>query len=178
MAVIVVPRFTKAQITAMLKARKKRISDAILMRLQLIGEQFVRNAREKANFTDRTGNLRNSIGYVVLHNGRQLFENFSSSGGDSGAGRRKKDGTYDRRFKSNKGKRDKKDEGPDKAKKVIREARKKFPTGYVLIGVAGMEYAAAVESKGYDVITSSSIEAEVALKKAIQTIQSKVGQIS
>ena len=31
-----------------------------------------------------------------------------------------------------------------------------YPKGMVLIGVAGMGYAAAVESRGYDVITGSA----------------------
>lgn len=37
--------------------------------------------------------------------------------------------------------------------------------GFVLIGVAGMEYAAAVESKGYDVITGSVPAAEELLSE-------------
>lgn len=153
-----VPKFTKQQIQDLLKKRKKAIEKAILMRLQLIGEQFVKNAREKANFKDRTGNLRNSIGYVILHDGRQVFQNFSEA----------------RIGASGKGKKGAKDEGPKKAQKAAREARKKFPTGYVLVGVAGMEYAAYVESNGYDVISSSAIQAEVSLKQAVRTIQDKV----
>jgi len=33
--------------------------------------------------------------------------------------------------------------------------------GLVLIGIAGMEYAAAVEAKGYDVITGSAPTNEI-----------------
>lgn len=151
MAIILVPKFTKAQIAEMMKRRKDAFRRAILMRLQFVGEQFVRNARERATFKDRTGNLRSSIGYVVLKDGKQLYGNFEQvKGGKAGV---------------------------DAAKKLIRDAKKNFPEGYALIGVAGMEYAAAVESKGFDVITSSSIEAETSLKKAIKALQEKATRL-
>lgn len=148
MAVSLVPKFNRNEIRKALEERAIRISDAILMRLQFIGERFVANARTKADFTDRTGNLRSSIGYVIMKDGVQLFENFEQRAGGP--------------------------EGESQAKKVIEEAKKNFPTGYVLIGVAGMDYAAAVESRGYDVITSSASLAESALKLAVQKIQAQL----
>ena len=148
MAVTLVPKFNRNDITKALTLRTKRIEEVILLRLQRIGEQFVTNARNMADFTDRTGNLRSSIGYVILKNGQQLFENFEQRAGGP--------------------------EGKEKAKEVIADAKKNFPTGSVLIGVAGMDYAAAVESKGYDVITSSAGIAEASLKLAVQKIQSQL----
>jgi hypothetical protein len=148
MALKLVPKFNREQIKKALQERSKRIEEAILLRLQRIGEQFVTNARNKADFTDRTGNLRSSIGYVILKDGQQLEENFEQRAGGP--------------------------LGQEEAKKVIAESKKNFPTGYVLIGVAGMEYAAAVESKGYDVITSSAGIAESSLKLAVQKIQSQL----
>ena len=44
--------------------------------------------------------------------------------------------------------------------KVVDELAGKYSTGMVLVVVAGMEYAAAVESKGYDVITGASYYAK------------------
>lgn len=144
MAVSLTPKFNQSNMAKVLADRKKRIEEAILLRLQRIGEQFVTNARQKADFTDRTGNLRSSIGYVILKNGQQLVENFQQRAGGP--------------------------EGEEKAREVMEEAKKKFPTGFVLIGVAGMDYAAAVESNGYDVITSSAGLAESALRTAITKI--------
>jgi len=46
------------------------------------------------------------------------------------------------------------------AMNVLDDIAAQYPTGMILVVVAGMEYAAAVESKGYDVITGSSREAE------------------
>lgn len=146
MAVIVVPKFTRDQIRTMLAERRKRIDKAVLTMLQRVGENFVRNARENANYKDRTGNLRSSKGYVILHNGEQIYQNFGGA----------------------------KKEGIDKAKEVAEESKRKFNSGYVLICVAGMEYAAAVESKGYDVISASSIIAEQDLKNAILQLKNKI----
>ena len=148
MAVAIVPKFNRADIKKALDERASRIEEAILLRLQRIGEQFVSNARNHADFTDRTGNLRSSIGYVIMKNGQQLYENFEQRKGGP--------------------------EGEEQAKKVIAESKQNFPTGYVIIGVAGMDYAAAVESKGYDVITSSAQIAESALKLAIIKIQAQL----
>lgn len=143
---IIVPKFTKEGIRTALEQRKKRIEAAVILNLKRIGEQFVKNARETDTYKDRTGNLRSSIGYVILRNGVQVSENFESRGGKQGI---------------------------ETARKVIEEAKQNFPMGYVLIGVAGMDYAAAVESHGLDVITSSSKIAETNLKTAVQRIKSK-----
>jgi len=43
---------------------------------------------------------------------------------------------------------------------LVEELAQKYPDGMILVVVAGMEYAAAVESKNYDVITGSSYKAE------------------
>lgn len=148
MAVKIVPKFDKAAIQKALLQKRKNIEDALLLNLQRVGEQFVSNARDKATFTDRTGNLRSSIGYVILKNGTQLFENFRAVSNGP--------------------------EGVANAKKIIDEAKANFPTGLVLIGVAGMDYAAAVESKGFDVITSSAGTAETSLKTAMARIANKL----
>nr|WP_319268317.1 hypothetical protein [uncultured Draconibacterium sp.] len=46
-------------------------------------------------------------------------------------------------------------------------------SGYQLVGVAGMDYASYVESKGYNVITSQSVTALVDLKKRLQKFVQK-----
>jgi len=121
--------------TAMIQTKiDKFVSDKMLKvyrTLMYIGEEFVNNARLKdksmGGFGDITGNLRSSIGYAILHDGISKKVNLIG-----------------------------KAEGKDKAKELIAELSKKYNKGFVLIGFAGMEYAAAVESKGYDVITGST----------------------
>lgn len=140
----------------------KRVSKAMLSRLQIIGEQFINDARSKSaneayglalrslsqtrgtkkasleagtpSFNDRTGNLRSSIGYLISHNGEFEISSFS---------------------------------GRDVGELVGLAFAKQFfeaSPGYVLILVAGMDYAAAVESLGYDVITGSTQRAEASLR--------------
>lgn len=60
---------------------------------------------------------------------------------------------------------------PDESKKLISELRSKYLSGYVLIVCTGMNYAAAVESKGKDVLTGSSIIAKAELKRALKTLK-------
>lgn len=148
MAVKLVPKFDKAQIKRALLERQKRIKAALILNLTRVGEKFVTNARDNADFNDQTGNLRSSIGYVIIDNGIQIAENFKVV----------KKGP----------------EGIATAKKIIDEAKANFPTGLVLIGVAGMDYAAAVESYGFDVITSSASIAETSLKTALARLANKL----
>lgn len=134
--------FTKADIANMIDKAAVNIDKLTIQRLNLIGFNFVKNARLQADFTDRTGNLRSSIGYIILRNGDQVSENFEKS----------KKGTD-------------KATGEATAKQLAKNIGDKYTSGYALIVVAGMEYAAAVESKGRDVLTGSSIEATKDLQK-------------
>lgn len=128
------------------------MEQAILSRLQRVGERFVANARGKTKdhggFGDVTGNLRSSIGYLILKSGKQLtgsnFETITTGG-----------------------------EGSEIGKRVIEEIAQKYPTGIVLICVSGMSYSYAVESKGKDVISGSSLIAMNELKAAMQEISRK-----
>jgi hypothetical protein len=60
---------------------------------------------------------------------------------------------------------------PSDSSKRMAELIAEYPRGYVLIVLAGMDYAAAVESKGKDVLTASSKIAEIELKKAIKNFK-------
>lgn len=147
----IVPRFSDADVKKVLNERLKRIDTVVINYLTLIGEQFVRDARENGDYNDITGNLRSSVGYIILKNGATIAENFQQS----------ERGTD-------------KTEGVSKAKVFIAEIASNFKTGYALIVVAGMEYAAAVESRGRDVLTASSIKAKNSLRKAIREIKKKI----
>ena len=151
MGLTIKPSFNVNDIKNIVQKKLDKIEEAIIFRLQFIGERFVTNARTNANFTDRTGNLRSSIGYAVFKNGEKISENFKNA--DTGP-----DGRT----------------GVGKSKEIAAKAAESFPKGFALIVVAGMEYAAAVESKNYDVITSSSFIAEEELKKAIEGLNKKI----
>ncbi len=78
-------------------------------------------------YMDQTGNLRSSIGYVIVANGIIVTKNFKGS--DS--------------------------EGISKGYELAVLQSHRFKKGFALIVVAGMKYAVHVESKGYNVIASS-----------------------
>lgn len=126
--------FTMASVFSRIdKFADDRIFEMVMI-LARVGEEFVNQARLIGSYTDRTGNLRSSIGYVVLNNG-----DVKNKGG-----------------------------GETKGNEFIAWAKGEFANeDLVLVGFAGMEYAAAVESKGFDVITNAIPLAE-AMKKALE----------
>lgn len=119
--------FSSAAINKTLQDSLKKWEDKTLQSMAYMGERFVNQARSSGSYKDRTGNLRSSIGYVVLKDGKIVTNSFSSEGG----------------------------KGKSKGAKVAKEIAAKHPDGFVLIGVAGMGYAFHVEKRGLDVITGS-----------------------
>ena len=100
---------------------QNRAEERMLKLLQGAGEKFVEVARKSASFDDHSGNLRSSIGYVIAKDGEVLTENFQ----ESDKGTDKITGKY-------------------KGHRLAKEVSLSHTGGYVLVGVAGMEYAAAV----------------------------------
>lgn len=149
MKISIQPKFSKADIKKIVAERMKRIDEVLLLRLQKVGENFVNNARVNGSYTDRTGNLRSSIGYVILKNGLQYSE-----GGwilvKEGGG------------------------GIEVGKKFAEEIAKKYPIGWILVCVAGEQYASAVEARGFDVITSSAFTAKNELQKSLKELSEKI----
>lgn len=135
-------QFKASDIHKMVHRKIANMEKAIEARLIRIGDKFVRDARTKADFTDRTGNLRSSIGYLLLANGKLFKADFDQT----------KDGVIGKATAQN------------YARELAAESVQ-YSKGYVLIVVAGMEYAARVESHGYDVLTGSSIAATNELTK-------------
>ena len=113
----------------------KRLQTVLIRSLQYCGEQVLNTARSTNSYKDQTGNLRSSIGYIITADGRVIKSSDFAivKSGSKGA----KDGlAY--------------------AKKVAKE----FPQSVCLIVVAGMNYAAYVSAKGYDVLDSSELLAD------------------
>jgi hypothetical protein len=134
--------FNAKDVEKMLKAKIAGMLKAVEAQLIRIGNEFVIDARLKADFTDRTGNLRSSIGYIVTLNGEIITQDFEPA---------------------NKG--TDKVTGELTGQSLAMSVADDFVSGYALIVVAGMEYAAAVESMGKDVLTGSSLQAVASLNK-------------
>lgn len=113
------------------------------------GEEFIRMARTKTKaengFGDITGNLRSSIGYLVTLRGQTYSQRFE----EGGNGTDQKTGVQ---------------VGRDYAAQISNDTRGDI----VLIVVAGMDYAQAVEFNSRDVITGSSLLMEGRLKELIK----------
>ncbi len=115
----------------------------IYEKLQEAGEYFVKLARESGSYQDQTGNLRSSIGYIIVKDGAVLTSSFQQTA----------NGT----------------EGITTGKRIAAAIASGLK-GLVLIGVAGMDYAICVEAKGYEVISSSALLTERYLNSSIKKI--------
>ena len=127
---------------------------------ELAGLNAVAYARDKKpegvkDFTDRTNNLRSSIGYVLYKDGEKISSNFAAAG--SG-----KDGNGS--------------EGVESGLKHAEQVASNYSNGFVLVLAAGMHYAAYVEAKGYDVLTGASLKMDDEITKYFELASSAVSE--
>jgi len=160
-------QFKPGDIVKLAKVKQQNLELAIVQRLEYIGESFVKDARENVSapfkvYQDQTGNLRSSIGYVIIKDGHILKRNLNGKV----TPRRK---IYKRKKRSQQ--MNEVLEGVDMAEKLIDKIIRKHSKGYCLIVVAGMQYAGYVESKGYNVITMQGIETDNKVKKLIEDLK-------
>lgn len=125
----------QSEIDRYIKEQEERIINAAIYNLQYIGERCLNAAKETNSYKDRTGNLRSSLGYVIVRDGKIAYQS-----------------DFEVVLQGNTGAKS----GTQYAKEVARQ----FPEGSVLIVVAGMNYAAFVSAKGYDVIDSAELLAD------------------
>ena len=123
----------------------------IIRKFQQVGEECSNQAKSLniGTFTDRTGNLRSSIGYIIVKDG-ELY-----SVGD---------------FRSIKNGAKGSSEGVEYAKSLI----SKFPRGIALVVVAGMNYAGYVEAKSLDVITGQELYSSRRLKELLTELTKNI----
>ena len=122
---VIVSKTDMRKLKAGLQAKMKDIVALLVKQLSFIGEECIRIARESGSYNDITGNLRSSIGYVVLVDGKPVVTGASKQyNGKNGHG----------------------EAGPPAAEALLQKLQAKFPWGVVLIVCAGMKYAAYVEA--------------------------------
>lgn len=132
-----------------------RIHRATVTVLQYIGEQCVKLAREKGTYNDITGNLRNSIGYVLVKNGSIISKNFEAK-------------VESKVLSGANGK------GILEGEALAVELASRVGKGYALIVVAGMHYAHYVETLNKDVLDSAERWANEQVPKLMQRLKSQV----
>ena len=145
------PLFDQQSLERWIEHFQRKAEDKMLVFLQAGGEKFIKVARRSGSYKDQTGNLRSSIGYVIAKDGEVLTENFT----ESDKGTDKTTGKY-------------------KGRRLAEEVSLSHTGGYVLVGVAGMEYAAAVEAKGYEVVSGANTQCEKYLRDTLKSIFSKI----
>lgn len=142
--------FNINDIDATFKALLAEVDRQLIESLTRVGEEAVKLAKmipPERGFKDRTGNLRSSIGYVVLVDGKPVNVAFAAvKGGHAGV-----------------------NEGQRLALQVGSKTE-----GYALVVVAGMNYAVHVESKGRDVLTSAEKFAEKEVAKHLADLVTNI----
>lgn len=124
--------------------------DAILTSITAAMEEAVKMARSKdglsvRDYQNQTGALRSSIGFQIYDHGELFSENFEGVN-LPGA-----------------------DKGLREGRLLAQEAAAPYKDTIVVVLVAGMDYALAVESKGYDVLTGTTDKLQKILEEAIET---------
>lgn len=133
------------EIDAYIERQIEFVINALIYRMKYIGEKCLNAARETNSYKDRTGNLRSSLGYVIVSDGSIVYQS------DFEVVKQGNDGSKS---------------GIQYAKEIV----KQFPEGIVLIVVAGMNYAAYVSAKGYDVIDSAELLADNEVPKMLKQL--------
>jgi len=124
----------------------ERQEKAIINALDYVGIECINKARDGGAYHDVTGNLRSSIGYIIVNEGVIVSESSFEQIKEGSA-------------------------GVTEGRAFIQELVAKFPHGIVLIVVAGMKYASYVEAMNKDVLTS----AELLAKKRVPALLKQLG---
>ncbi|GAB2547166.1 hypothetical protein [Spirosoma aerophilum] len=128
------------------KAFVQAFNKAVIYRLSYLGEQCVNHARSLDTYKDQTGNLRSSIGYIIVKDGQIVKKSFVGS-------------TV---------------EGKQTGLTFASQLASEIGLGWGLIVVAGMNYALKVESMGLDVLTSGEQLAKSELDAIVKDIAQDV----
>lgn len=127
-------RTTKAELLKIFDEHKDIVKDTIKETLSYMGEdavKFIREQPQDESWIDRTGNLRSSIAYEIIGDGKVL---------EVGEGVLVKDG------------KDGVVKGIEYAKKVGSSLLTSVGNNYAIVIVAGMEYAMSVERRDNKVV--------------------------
>lgn len=146
------PNFTKDDVRKRFDAFLNEIEKKQIARLQRLGEMCLVEARTNKGYMMQTGALLSSTGYEVFVDGVAIHSQFdAASGAESNAA-----------------------EMGIKSGQSIAESIGKGTKGIALVVVAGMNYAAYVEAKGYNVLSSAEHLAERELPRMLEKLISNI----
>lgn len=140
--------FTKRDIQQYLDSFLNAILEKQIRYLQRLGEMCLIEARNNKGYMMQTGALLSSTGYMIFVDGVALHTQFdAASGAESNAAQEG--------IKSGQG---------------LAESVGKQTKGIALVVVAGMNYAAYVEAKGYNVLSSAEHLAQRELPRMLEKL--------
>ena len=136
----------QSEIDAYIDSSIEKALQVVVNTFMYVGEACIREARVRGSYMDQTGNLRSSIGYVVVADGEIVRKNIVDT---------VKNGT----------------DGAKEADSFIESLASELSASVGLIVVAGMNYASYVAGRGYDVLTS----AELLAKRLVPQLLEQIG---
>jgi len=146
---MITPQFNSNDIERILREKIEKYHQKVIRILKYVGEKCINEAREYGSYQDRTGNLRSSIGYIVLKDGKPI-----EKGGFTHTERGTEGGKS----------------GQKEGEAFINKVTSQYPKGFVLVVVAGMKYASYVEARNYNVLTSAELLAEREVPKLLKAL--------
>lgn len=144
-----------SEVHDMLMREAERVERLTIRALSKLGEQCVTKIRDRAgdkSWYDQTGNLRSSVGYVIAHNKNIIqYSTFNQV----------KQGS----------------EGVKTGKDLAKELAKRYSNNYVLIVVAGMNYAEFVEAMdNKDVLESTELWAREQVPLMLEKLKRQIAK--
>lgn len=142
-----------SEINAAIQAEIERANMLTIRALSLLGEMCVIEAKDRpqeSSWYDQSGNLRSSIGYVIVRDGKIVaYSEFTQV----------KQGS----------------DGVKEGKELAKELAKKYTSGYALIVVAGMNYAELVEAmESKNVLASAELFARQEMPKMMAKLKTQI----
>lgn len=142
-----------SEINAAIQAEIERADMLTIRALSLLGEMCVIEAKDRpqeSSWYDQSGNLRSSIGYVIVRDGKIV--------------------TYSKFNQVKQG-----SDGVKEGKELAQELAKKYISGYALIVVAGMNYAELVEAMdNKNVLASAELFARQEMPKMMAKLKTQI----
>lgn len=166
-----VSAFSKKDIESIFIRFQERAEEKMITILMNAGEYFIGEARSNGRYQDRTGNLRSSIGYVVVKDSQTVIQSdFEPVKVMARAAFTDVTGKHHPEIKESIG-----TEGSLNGQAFVNDLIRDYPTGIILIGVAGMDYAKYVECiHGLDVITGAAIKTQDYLRRSMLSLKAKM----
>ena len=150
-----------SEVHDMLMREAERVERLTIRALSKLGEQCVTKIRDRAgdkSWYDQTGNLRSSVGYIVLYEGKEVQRGgFMSTSAPEGNGSK----------------------GKQEGQNYLEETAKIFAesSGFSLVVVAGMNYAEFVEAMdNKDVLASTELWAREQVPLMLEKLKRQIAK--